>query len=67
MTSPLKDGTLSAGFDQAMRDPKVSVAERCIAAYHKAQSRFKARDRKGSAPMFDDAAAVVVWSEQGDR
>src|SRR5262249_32270479 len=43
-------------FDDALRDPKISVADRCTAAYHKAQSRFKARDRKSAAPMFDDAA-----------
>jgi soluble lytic murein transglycosylase len=53
-------------FDQAMRDPKVSVAERCIAAYHKAQSRFKARDRKGAAPMFDDAASACKAAKNTD-
>ncbi|TMQ03871.1 MAG: hypothetical protein E6J91_45445 [Deltaproteobacteria bacterium] len=47
-----------SAFDDALRDPKISAADRCVAAYHKAQSRFKARDRKGAAPMFDDAAAV---------
>ncbi|HEX2690169.1 MAG TPA: transglycosylase SLT domain-containing protein [Kofleriaceae bacterium] len=43
-------------FDDALHDPKLSAADRCVAAYHKAQSRFKARDRKGAAGMFDDAA-----------
>src|SRR5204863_8335441 len=47
-----------SAFDDALRDPKISAADRCVAAYHKAQSRFKARDRKGAAPMFHDAAAV---------
>jgi soluble lytic murein transglycosylase len=45
-----------AAFDAALADPKISTADRCIAAYHKGQSRFKARDRKGAAPMFDAAA-----------
>ena len=32
-----------------------------IAAYHQAQSRFKARDRKGAAPMFDASAIAAPW------
>jgi soluble lytic murein transglycosylase len=44
-----------AEFAAALADPKISVADKCIAAYHQAQSRFKARDRKGAAPMFDGA------------
>jgi len=47
-----------SAFDDALRDPKISTADRCVAAYHKAQSRFKARDRKGAAAMFDDASAA---------
>jgi len=49
-----------AAFDTALRDPKISPAQRCVAAYHKAQSRFKARDRKGAAPMFDEAIAACT-------
>ncbi len=45
-----------AGFADALADAKISPADKCIAAYHRAQSRFKARDRKGAAPMFDEAA-----------
>ncbi|HEX7837275.1 MAG TPA: transglycosylase SLT domain-containing protein, partial [Kofleriaceae bacterium] len=47
-----------SAFDQALSDPKISAAERCVAAYHRAQSRFKARDRKGASTMFDEAAAA---------
>jgi soluble lytic murein transglycosylase len=47
-----------AAFDAALADKTISVADRCVAAYHRAQSRFKARDRKGAAPMFDDATAA---------
>jgi len=45
-----------AAFTAALADPAISVPDRCIAAYHQAQSRFKARDRKGAASMFDSAA-----------
>ncbi|MEO8706568.1 MAG: transglycosylase SLT domain-containing protein [Kofleriaceae bacterium] len=52
-------------FDDALADKSISVADKCVAAYHKAQSRFKARDRKGSAPMFDDA--VVACRAANDK
>ena len=45
-----------AEFAAALADAKLTAADKCVAAYHRAQSRFKARDRKGAAPMFDDAA-----------
>jgi len=45
-----------AEFTAALADAAISVTDTCIAAYHRAQSRFKARDRKGAAPMFDAAA-----------
>ncbi len=47
-----------AAFDAALADPKITPAEKCVASYHRAQSRFKARDRNGAAPMFD--ASVVA-------
>jgi len=53
-------------FDDAMRDPKISAADRCVAAYHRAQSRFKARDRKGASAMFDDAAAACKTAGNTD-
>jgi soluble lytic murein transglycosylase len=53
-------------FDDALRDPKISAADRCVAAYHKAQSRFKARDRRGAAAMFDDAAAACQGAHNAD-
>lgn len=45
-----------AAFDAALADAAITPEERCIAGYHRAQSRFKARDRKGAAPLFDQAA-----------
>jgi soluble lytic murein transglycosylase len=53
-------------FDDALRDPKISAGDRCTAAYHRAQSRFKARDRKGAAPMFDDAATACKAARNAD-
>jgi soluble lytic murein transglycosylase len=54
-------------FDE-MRNPEseAGVTDRCIAAYHKAQSRFKARDRKGAAPMFDDATTACQAADNKD-
>jgi soluble lytic murein transglycosylase len=53
-------------FDDALRDPRISAADRCVAAYHRAQSRFKARDRQGAAGMFDDAAAACKTAGNTD-
>ncbi|MGE0870471.1 MAG: transglycosylase SLT domain-containing protein [Kofleriaceae bacterium] len=47
-----------AAFAAALADPAISPADKCIAAYHRAQSRFKARDRKGASALFDDATAA---------
>ena len=55
-----------SAFDAALADPKISAADRCTAAYHKAQSRFKARDRKGAAAMFDDAIAACKTAHNAD-
>src|SRR4030095_1109118 len=55
-----------SAFDDALGDPKISPADRCIAAYHKAQSRFKARDRQGAAAMFDVAAAACKTAGNTD-
>jgi len=62
MRNPESEGA----FDDALRDPKISAADRCVAAYHKAQSRFKARDRKGAATMFDEAAAACATAGNVD-
>src|SRR5690606_28152952 len=45
-----------AAFAAALATPGITPAQRCVAAYHQGQSRFKARDRNGAAPMFDAAA-----------
>jgi soluble lytic murein transglycosylase len=55
-----------AAFDAALADKTISAADKCVAAYHKAQSRFKARDRRSAAPMFDDAAAACKAASNTD-
>jgi soluble lytic murein transglycosylase len=55
-----------AAFAAALADPAVTPADKCVAAYHKAQSRYKARDRKGAAPMFDTAAAACKEAKDTD-
>jgi soluble lytic murein transglycosylase len=55
-----------SAFDAALRDPAISAAARCVAAYHRAQSRFKARDRRGASVMFDDAIAACKAAGNAD-
>lgn len=55
-----------AAFAAALADATISPEDRCVAAYHRAQSRFKARDRKGAAPMFDEAAAACKEAKNTD-
>ncbi len=55
-----------AAFDAALADAAIAPTDRCVAAYHKAQSRFKARDRKGAAPMFDAAAIACRDAKHAD-
>ena len=52
-----------AAFDAALA-ASPTPAEKCVAAYHRAQSRFKARDRTAAAPMFD--AAIEACDAAGD-
>ncbi len=54
-----------AAFAAAVAAPDATPADRCTAAYHRGQSRFKARDRKAAAPMFDDA--IEACAAAGDK
>jgi soluble lytic murein transglycosylase len=54
-----------AAFAAALAVADITPAEACVAAYHLAQSRFKARDRKAAAPMFD--TAVEKCHAAGDK
>jgi soluble lytic murein transglycosylase len=59
----MRNDQSEAAFDAALAaDP--TPAEKCVAAFHRAQSRFKARDRSGAAPMFDEA--IEICAAAGD-
>lgn len=47
-----------AALTRALIDPTLTAGQRCTASYHRAQSRFKARDRSGAAPLFDESAPL---------
>ncbi|HTJ44182.1 MAG TPA: transglycosylase SLT domain-containing protein, partial [Kofleriaceae bacterium] len=55
-----------AEFEAALADPKITIAEKCVAAYHRAQSMFKARNRKDAAPAFDAAVAACKKAKNLD-
>lgn len=55
-----------AAFAAALADPAIQPGEKCIAAYHRAQSRFKARDRRGAAPLFEEAATACQAARNTD-
>jgi soluble lytic murein transglycosylase len=55
-----------AAFAAALADKTITPADKCVAAYNWAQSRFKARDRKGAAPMFDEAATACKAAKDAD-
>jgi soluble lytic murein transglycosylase len=54
-----------AAFAAALAVPAITPAEACVAAYHQAQSRFKARDRTAAAPLFD--IAIEKCAAAGDK
>ncbi|MBA2544596.1 MAG: transglycosylase SLT domain-containing protein [Deltaproteobacteria bacterium] len=55
-----------SAFDLALADKSITADEKCVAAYHRAQSRFKARDRRSAAPMFDAAALACKVANNTD-
>lgn len=54
-----------ADFAAALDKPDITPSQKCEAAYHLAQSVFKARDRKRAAPLFDDA--IEICGEADDK
>ncbi len=62
MRNPLSE----ADFAQALSAPGISGATRCVAAYHRAQSVFKARNRERAAPLFDAAIADCKQAQNQD-
>ena len=55
-----------AAFDDALADASITAEQKCDAAYHKAQSHFKARKYTESGPMFDTATAACKAAKNTD-
>ncbi len=55
-----------ADFAAALARPEITPAEACTASYHRAQSLFKARNRKAAAPRFDEAIAACKTAGNTD-
>lgn len=62
MRNPLSE----AEFKTALSTPGITSDARCVAAYHRAQSVFKARDRKRAAPLFDKAITACKQAKNVD-
>lgn len=62
MRNPLSE----ADFKAAKKAPGNNKDNRCVAAYHQAQSVFKARDRKRAAPLFDKAIKACAKAKNID-
>jgi soluble lytic murein transglycosylase len=55
-----------AAYADALADASATPAQKCTAAYYRAQSRFKARAFTASAPMFDDALTACRAAADSD-
>jgi soluble lytic murein transglycosylase len=55
-----------ADFVAALAAPGITPDEICVASYHRAQSLFKARDRRAAAPAFDQAVAACKTAKNAD-
>ena len=62
MRNPLSE----ADFARALGAPGLTVANRCVAAYHRANSVFKARNRKRASTLFDDAITACKQASNID-
>lgn len=63
MRNPLSE----ADFAAALKAPGLTAESRCVAAYHRANSVFKDRDRKRAAPLFDKAIAACSKAGGSER
>jgi soluble lytic murein transglycosylase len=55
-----------ADFMAALSAPGLDAEMRCVAAYHRAQSVFKQRNRTRAAPLFDEATAACAKTSNQD-
>ncbi|MEZ4401601.1 MAG: transglycosylase SLT domain-containing protein [Kofleriaceae bacterium] len=56
----MRNAESEAAYADALTAPDLTAAQRCDASYQRAQSLFKARNRKDAAPGFDQAAAACA-------
>jgi soluble lytic murein transglycosylase len=62
MRNPESEAEMAA----ALAAPDLSADDRCVAAYHLAQSQFKARNRTDAAPAFDAAVTACTAVKNAD-
>jgi soluble lytic murein transglycosylase len=62
MRNPLSE----ADFERALGVSGITLEQRCVATYHRANSVFKARDRKRAAPLFDAAILACKKAKNVD-
>jgi soluble lytic murein transglycosylase len=62
----MRNAESEAAFTEALAAADLTAEQRCDASYHRAQSRFKARDRKQAAPWFDEAIAACATAANVD-
>lgn len=55
-----------ADFTAALAAPGLTSESRCVAAYHRANSVFKQRNRTRAAPLFDAAIEACAGTENAD-
>ncbi|MBK9030259.1 MAG: transglycosylase SLT domain-containing protein [Myxococcales bacterium] len=55
-----------AAYAEVLAAPDRTPADTCVASYQRAQSLFKARDRKAAAPAFDQAVTACMAADDKD-
>jgi soluble lytic murein transglycosylase len=55
-----------ADFEAALAAPGLDSEMKCVAAFHRAQSVFKQRDRTRAAPLFDEATVACEKTKNQD-
>ena len=62
----MRNETSEADFEAALAAPGLTPALRCEAAYHRANSVFKQRNRTRAAPLFDEAFPLCRAAKDAD-
>jgi soluble lytic murein transglycosylase len=62
----MRNSLSETDFERALSAPGLTDDKACVAAYHRANSVFKARDRQRAAPLFDQAIAACKKANNVD-